>query len=56
MVSSKDALKLSLVEVPQNLWDDIIDHLSAEDFRGLSDAYQLMNRIRQHFDGPDETD
>lgn len=48
--------KQKTVEVPQNLWDDILDHLSNYEICRYRGWEELLERIRQHFDGPEESE
>jgi hypothetical protein len=45
------------VEVPQKLWEEVLEELEAQSItRCTPDVLDLLYRIRKHFDGPDETD
>ena len=42
------------VEVPQKLWDDILDLLGDYEVCRYMGGNDLLQRIRQHFDGAGE--
>ena len=44
------------VIVPQKLWDDIIGLLSDYEVGRFHGGFALLERLEQHFDGPNETE
>lgn len=53
---SSDNSADSCVSVPQKLWEQLVDYLEFPWHASPQQAEELLARIRQHFDGPENSE